>query len=53
MNKKRKLDDDTPTCQLEGCSKPVFIERSGKVHDYCCKTHGKKAKKKVEVEYHQ
>mmetsp|Transcript_14240 Transcript_14240/g.19845 ORF Transcript_14240/g.19845 Transcript_14240/m.19845 type:complete len:409 (-) Transcript_14240:21-1247(-) len=27
------------TCQYPGCTKPVFVENNGKVHDYCGRTH--------------
>lgn len=32
-----------PTCKLPGCKKPCWKETSGKVHDYCGKTHAQKA----------
>ena len=27
------------TCKLDGCNKPVRVERSGKVHEFCCRKH--------------
>ena len=27
------------TCALPGCTRPVFLEASGRVHDYCCRSH--------------
>ena len=29
----------TKLCSLPGCTKPVFVEPGGRVHDYCGKTH--------------
>lgn len=29
------------TCQLPGCSKPCFVEASGRVHGFCNRTHAK------------
>ena len=27
------------TCKLDGCNKPVHVEQSGKVHEFCCHKH--------------
>lgn len=27
------------TCKLAGCNKPVYVESSGRVHDFCGRTH--------------
>lgn len=29
-------------CKLDGCSNPVYVE-NGKVHDFCSRTHARKA----------
>ena len=26
-------------CKLAGCNKPVYVESSGRVHDFCGRTH--------------
>ena len=28
-----------PTCKLPGCSKPCYVEKGGRVHDFCGKNH--------------
>ena len=33
-------DDGDDTCLLPGCTSPKCVETSsGRVHDFCCKTH--------------
>ena len=31
----------TPLCIYDGCSQPSFIDTSGRVHDYCGRTHAR------------
>ncbi|MBN2479086.1 MAG: hypothetical protein JXA94_02545 [Parachlamydiales bacterium] len=31
------------TCMYRGCTKPVFVEQNGRVHDYCGRTHAQLA----------
>ena len=36
-----------PTCKIPNCSKPCYVEKGGRVHDFCGKSHAVLYKKTI------